>query len=147
MESPTPSAAPVRVLIVEDDLVDRMACRRAFRAAGTYQLLEAETGQQGLAMALAGEADCVLLDYNLPDLTGLEFLAGLAASRPGGDAPPVMMLTGADSATVAAEAMRRGWRTPAPRPVRGRPGACARAAGPGRPATPRACSQAAGSAG
>ena len=110
MESPTPSAAPVRVLIVEDDLVDRMACRRAFRAAGTYQLLEAETGQQGLAMALAGEADCVLLDYNLPDLTGLEFLAGLAASRPGGDAPPVMMLTGADSATVAAEAMRRGAR-------------------------------------
>jgi two-component system sensor histidine kinase UhpB len=104
------SSTPVRVLIVEDDLVDRMACRRAFRAAGGYQLLEADTGQQGLAMALSGQADCVLLDYNLPDLTGLEFLAGLAASRPGGDAPPVMMLTGADSATVAAEAMRRGAR-------------------------------------
>lgn len=113
METLSASAAPpVRVLIVEDDLVDRMACRRAFRAAGAgaFALIEADNGQDGLALALAGQADCVLLDYNLPDLTGLEFLASLAAGLPDDSAPPVMMLTGADSATVAAEAMRRGAR-------------------------------------
>ncbi|WP_228892672.1 hybrid sensor histidine kinase/response regulator [Pseudoduganella aquatica] len=112
MDKPNTAATePVRVLIVEDDMVDRMACRRAFRAAGAYALLEAETGQQGLELALSGQVDCVLLDYNLPDLTGLEFLASLAKLAGGeGAAPPVMMLTGADSATVAAEAMRRGAR-------------------------------------
>ena len=111
-DQPKPAATPpVRVLIVEDDMVDRMACRRAFRAAGAYELLEAETGQQGLELALSGQVDCVLLDYNLPDLTGLEFLASLAKLASGESAaPPVMMLTGADSATVAAEAMRRGAR-------------------------------------
>jgi signal transduction histidine kinase len=98
----------VRVLIVEDDIVDRIACRRAFAQAPGFdcELLEAESGQEGLDIALREEPDCILLDYHLPDLTGLEFLARLAAER--GEAQPnipVMMLTGADSATVAAEAM------------------------------------------
>ncbi|MES2261263.1 MAG: response regulator [Pseudomonadota bacterium] len=102
---------PLRVLIVEDDLVDRMACRRAFAAdpAAAFALIEADSGQQGLALAQSAAPDCILLDYHLPDVTGLEFLARLQAQC-GAAAPPVMMLTGADSATVAAEAMRRGAR-------------------------------------
>lgn len=109
--SPHADGAVICVLIVEDDLVDRMACRRAFAAdAGSaFELLEADSGQQGLELAQRRQPDCILLDYHLPDLTGLEFLARLNAD---GAAPttPVMMLTGADSAAVAAEAMRRGAR-------------------------------------
>jgi two-component system sensor histidine kinase UhpB len=103
------AAAALRVLIVEDDVVDRMACRRAFAAAGEFALLEADSGEQGLALAHGERPDCILLDYHLPDLTGLEFLARLAADNPG-PAIPVLMLTGADSAAVAAEAIRRGAR-------------------------------------
>jgi two-component system sensor histidine kinase UhpB len=104
------SAAPIRLLIVEDDLVDRMACRRALAAdpEHSFDVLEADTGQEGLALAAAERPDCILLDYHLPDVTGLEFLTRLAASA--GAGIPVMMLTGADSATVAAESMRRGAR-------------------------------------
>jgi two-component system sensor histidine kinase UhpB len=103
--------APIRLLIVEDDLVDRMACRRALAADPGYQfeVLEADTGQEGLALAAQLRPDCILLDYHLPDLTGLEFLTRLAAD-PALAQIPVMMLTGADSATVAAESMRRGAR-------------------------------------
>lgn len=106
-------ASAIRVLIVEDDLVDRMACRRAFAADATrsFVLLEADSGLQGLDLCLGDPPDCVLLDYHLPDLTGLEFLARLAAQTAPGELPlPVMMLTGADSAAVAAEAMRSGAR-------------------------------------
>jgi len=101
----------LRVLIVEDDVVDRLACRRAFAADRHHQfeLLEAESGQQGLDIAHRERPDCILLDYHLPDLTGLEFLARLGADR-AAHGIPVMMLTGADSAAVAAEAMRRGAR-------------------------------------
>jgi signal transduction histidine kinase len=97
----------LNVLIVEDDIVDRMACRRTFASAqeAAFTLLEADSGQHGLALAHGGRADCILLDYGLPDMSGLEFLSHLPPS-----APPVMMLTGADSAMVAAEAMRRGAR-------------------------------------
>ncbi|MDQ1812344.1 response regulator [Massilia sp. CCM 9210] len=105
------SGAPIRLLIVEDDLVDRMACRRALAADPdhAFEVFEADTGQDGLALAALRRPDCILLDYHLPDVTGLEFLTRLAGHA-GLAAIPVMMLTGADSATVAAESMRRGAR-------------------------------------
>ena len=99
----------IRVLIVEDDLVDRMACRRALAQDPDYEfvLSEAETGREGLQLAHGQKPDCVLLDYHLPDLNGLEFLAELRNDL--GEIPvPVMMLTGADNASVAVEAMKRG---------------------------------------
>lgn len=99
----------VRILVVEDDLVDRMACRRSLAQDPDYEfvLSEAETGREGLRLAHAQRPDCVLLDYHLPDLNGLEFLAELRTDL--GEIPvPVMMLTGADNASVAVEAMKRG---------------------------------------
>ncbi|MCR4304763.1 MAG: response regulator [Gallionella sp.] len=109
MTKPPMAKTQIRVLIVEDDLVDRMACRRALAQNPDYEfvLSEAETGREGLQLALAQKPDCVLLDYRLPDLNGLEFLTGLRDDL-GETLVPVMMLTGADNASVAAEAMKRG---------------------------------------
>jgi two-component system sensor histidine kinase UhpB len=104
---------PIVVLIVEDDVVDRMACRRRLggNPAGRFRLLEADGGEQGLELARTMHPDCILLDYRLPDLTGLEFLARLGADPDEAVRTiPVLMLTGADSAAVATEAMRRGAR-------------------------------------
>src|SRR5574340_590536 len=102
---------PVRVLLVEDDQIDRIACRRALVNHPDYafELIEAETGREGVQQARDRHPDLILLDYHLPDLSGLEFLAEL--QREGGEMPvPVMMLTGADNVGVAVEAMRRGAR-------------------------------------
>lgn len=105
------SAPPIRLLLVEDDKVDRIACRRVLMADPdhAFEVIEAETGQEGLDLALSMRPDCILLDYHLPDVTGLEFLTRLGAGA-GAASVPVMMLTGADSAAVAAESMRRGAR-------------------------------------
>jgi PAS domain S-box-containing protein len=103
------SKPQIRILVVEDDLVDRMACRRALAQHQNFEfvLTEAETGREGLQLAHEQKPDCVLLDYHLPDLNGLEFLAELRNDL--GEIPvPVMMLTGADNASVAVEAMKRG---------------------------------------
>ncbi len=103
------SKSQIHILIVEDDLVDRMACRRALAQDSDYEfvLAEADTGREGLQLAHEHKPDCVLLDYHLPDLTGLEFLAELQNDV--GEIPvPVMMLTGADNAAVAVEALKRG---------------------------------------
>jgi len=99
----------VHVLIVEDDMVDRMACRRALtqREECEFVISEAESGEEGLQIINSRRADCILLDYQLPDLDGMGFLEEL-----GGEAGqirfPVIMLTGADNAKVAVEAMKRG---------------------------------------
>ena len=99
----------IHILIVEDDTVDRMACRRALAQDTNFEyvLTEVENGSDGLQHAFSQKTDCVLLDYNLPDMNGLEFFTELKSNL--NDNPmPVIMLTGADNTAVAVEAIKRG---------------------------------------
>ncbi len=100
---------PIRILIVDDDMVDRLACRRALAQCPDYKyvLTEASTGREGLQSAREQKPDCILLDYHMPDMNGLEFLTEVV-DEIGEISVPVMMLTGADRASVAVEAMKRG---------------------------------------
>ena len=102
----------IRVLLVEDDAVDRMACRRALAREPGLRIFafRSRIRPGGLQLAHEQKPDCVLLDYHLPDLNGLEFLAALADDRRRYCSIPVMMLTGTDNATIAVEAMKRGAR-------------------------------------
>lgn len=99
-----------RILVVDDDQVDRMACKRALARAeglGHLEFVEASTAEDALALARTHALDCALLDYRLPDMDGIELMDQLNA--PHGDLPlAVVMLTGADDVSVAVEAMRRG---------------------------------------
>ena len=103
--------AAIRVLLVEDDAVDRLACRRALEGQSEYAfcLEEADTAQAALQRVPVETPDLILLDYHLPDMNGGEFLAELMADT-GEVAVPVIMLTGAQDITIAVEAMRRGAR-------------------------------------
>jgi diguanylate cyclase (GGDEF)-like protein/PAS domain S-box-containing protein len=101
----------IRLLLVDDDYVDRIACKQALTQHPDYvfEIMEAESGQQGLDLAQASQPDCILLDYYLPDFNGVEFLSELA--DPTGELPiPVVMLTGANNAVVAVDALKRGAR-------------------------------------
>lgn len=107
-----PSAkSTIRLLLVDDDEVDRLACKRALARHPDYDfvVLEAETGEEGLALAREEKPDCILLDHYLPDFTGVELL-GILAEETGGLAVPVVMLTGADNALLAVDALKRGAR-------------------------------------
>jgi len=87
--------APIRILMVDDDLVDRLAIRRAVEHSDLdSELTEATTA--GEAMRLleqrsANRFDCLLLDYDLPDFTGIELTRRL---RERGDLTPVILVTG-----------------------------------------------------
>jgi hypothetical protein len=99
---------PLRILIVEDSREDREVYRRLLAASGpaTFEVEERETGEAGLARLAAGGVDCLLLDYQLPDIDGLEFLAALGETN--GQRPAVILLTGHGDESVAVEAMKRG---------------------------------------
>ncbi len=92
------TVAALRILIVDDSPEDRETYRRLLRQGGetAYDFLETGSGTEGLALALGEQPDCVLLDYRLPDLDGLEFLTQLPlGERPDGrPPPPVIVLTG-----------------------------------------------------
>jgi two-component system, sensor histidine kinase and response regulator len=69
--------------------------------------MEAETGEDGLALYRKAPPNCILLDYRLPDLSGLEFLAALTG-KDGRVSLPVIMMTGEGSESLVAEAMKAG---------------------------------------
>ena len=62
-------------------------------------------GKQGVEMFKSSPYDLLVVDYQMPHKTGLEVLHDLSSSE---DAPPIIMLTGAGSESIAVEAMRRG---------------------------------------
>lgn len=100
---------PLRFLVVDDDPGHREICRRFLEQYDAYKFdfLEADLGEDGLALCQAEALDCILLDYHLPDLDGLEFLRTLAADK-GGMPVPVIMMTGDGNETLVADAMKAG---------------------------------------
>jgi signal transduction histidine kinase/CheY-like chemotaxis protein len=106
--APRPGAEPasLRVLVVDDDAVDRQAVRRALARAGVDAAVdEAEGALEALERVAAAAYDCVYLDYNIPGGDGLTLLKGI---RQAGLAVPVVMLTGHGDEQVAVELMKAG---------------------------------------
>src|SRR5574341_155085 len=96
------SVKPQRILIVDDRPEDREAYRRLIIKghSGQYIIAEADCGETGLRMCRSAPTDCLLLDYRLPDLDGLEFLARLRAEETNKEIP-VVFLTGHGNVAVA----------------------------------------------
>jgi CheY-like chemotaxis protein len=101
------ASRPLRVLVVDDDRVDRIALTRALGQTGFDVTSDEADGVIAAIDLLAGGSsfDCVLLDYNLPDGDGLTFLRGL---RGAGISVTVIMITGQQDADVATELVEAG---------------------------------------
>jgi DNA-binding NtrC family response regulator len=93
-----------RILVVDDERMIRWGLCRALEEAG-YQVDQASGGREALEIATRESPDMVLLDYRLPDLTGIDVLRGLRRSLP---RVPVVMITAHASIGGAVEAMKEG---------------------------------------
>ncbi|TCT04262.1 response regulator [Aquabacter spiritensis] len=72
------TAAPPRILVVEDDAPIRRFLRIALGSAG-FATLEAERGRTGIELAATAAPDCVVLDLGLPDMDGKAVIAAIRA--------------------------------------------------------------------
>ncbi len=68
----------IRLLIVDDNVATRYALRRRLERHG-YTVLEAGTGSDGLALIESEALDALILDVNLPDMSGFDIVRLLRA--------------------------------------------------------------------
>ena len=76
--APVPPRAPRTCLLVDDSRMIRKVARRIVESIG-YAVVEAENGEEGLARCRAAMPDLVITDWNMPVMSGIEFVTALRA--------------------------------------------------------------------
>jgi two-component system chemotaxis response regulator CheY len=97
----------MRILVVDDFPTMRRIVKTLLRQLGYTNVIEAEDGQAGLAKLKNEKIDLVLLDWNMPKMTGLELLKAMRAD----DALqqiPVVMITAEGRREDVLEAVKAG---------------------------------------
>ena len=93
-------------LIVDDSKVIRMVAKKILEEL-SFETREAADGQQALDACKESFPDAVLLDWNMPVMSGIEFLRELR-KLPGGDAPIVVFCTTENDINHIQEAIESG---------------------------------------
>jgi PAS domain S-box-containing protein len=97
---------PLKVLVVDDDEVDRLSVKRALRQAEVgAEVVEASDAEAALLQVRKAGFDCVILDYDLPGGNGLEIVERMRGAE---IATPVIVLTGHGDEQLAVALIKAG---------------------------------------
>lgn len=95
------------VLIIEDNEIDREAWTRYLKSERPdVEIVEANDCADGFSKMEKKKFDCILLDYQLPDSDGIQFLQKLLLGN--FSSAPILFLTGKGDELLAVEALRSG---------------------------------------
>ena len=98
------SAAPLRVLVIDDEPPIRKLLRVGLSAHG-YQIIEASSGKMALELLGGQPPDLIVLDLGLPDMQGHELLRTMRARN---DSVPIVVLSSRDDEAGKVQALDSG---------------------------------------
>jgi DNA-binding NtrC family response regulator len=101
----TPGSSLLRILVVDDEDSYRMGLEMALKLSHKYIPKSCNSAASAMDELKTGTFDVVILDYNMPEMSGLDLLHWMQKEKIN---TPVIMLTAAGSETIAVEAMRLG---------------------------------------
>jgi serine/threonine protein kinase len=93
-----------KILMVDDDF-EQLATAKQWLTLESHSVETASTGMKGWEMMQNSEFELVILDWDLPDINGIDVLKRFRAS---GGTTPVLMLTGRTSVDSKAEGLDCG---------------------------------------
>lgn len=94
------SEEPVKVLLIEDDVRVRELYELVLKM-DEYQVVTAETGEDGLKKASSENPDLIFLDIRLPGMSGLEVLEHLRQNEKTASIPVVILSNLDDEKTIS----------------------------------------------
>jgi diguanylate cyclase (GGDEF)-like protein len=98
----------MKILIVDDDIVDRKIIIRALGGANTYrEIVETNSVSSGLAALAQSYYDVILLDYKMPEADGIEMLYDLRSRKDLGDTA-VIMVSASEEIELALQCIEAG---------------------------------------
>jgi len=86
------ASLPKAALLCIDDDEALLECEKAFPETFGYTVVTASSGPEGLKLAGLYSFDVVIVDYNMPEMSGQEFAIAMRRLRP---LAPIIMLSGA----------------------------------------------------
>jgi DNA-binding NarL/FixJ family response regulator len=107
MDAPAKSSRKVRVLIAEDEEHIRRVLRAIVTALGAELVGEASDGEQAVALAAQKKPDVVILDINMPKVTGDQALQRILQGDP---AVIAVMMTAQDTIDAVRACLETGAR-------------------------------------
>jgi two-component system nitrogen regulation response regulator NtrX len=93
-----------RILVIDDEAEIRRSVRMILEYEG-YEVIEASSGPEGLAMAEREAPDLVFLDIKMPGMDGLDALQRIKASN---ETLPIVIISGHGTVSTAVEATKAG---------------------------------------
>jgi two-component system nitrogen regulation response regulator NtrX len=93
-----------RILVIDDEAEIRRSVRMILEYEG-YDVMEASSGPEGVALAEKESPDLVFLDVKMPGMDGLEALQRIKAAS---DSLPVVIISGHGTVSTAVEATKAG---------------------------------------
>ncbi|MBN2717971.1 MAG: response regulator [Deltaproteobacteria bacterium] len=104
MTEKTATELPAKLLVIDDDNYVRSSICMYMEDLG-YDVVEAVSGEDGLAAIAALKPDLIFCDLRMPGMDGLEVLGHVTAKSPG---TPIVVISGAGKIQDVVEALRRG---------------------------------------
>ena len=97
----------MRFLVVDDSTTMRRIIINTLTKIGYQDCTEASNGREGMERLAANGADMVITDWNMPEMSGIEFIRAIRANAATKDLPVLMVTTNAAKDDIV-EAMRSG---------------------------------------
>ena len=97
----------MQALVVDDSKAMRMILGKILREIG-FTISEAKDGRAGLEqLAASGAVDLVMVDWNMPEMNGLEFVR-IVRTVPGFEHMPLIMVTTETEMSQVVKALEAG---------------------------------------
>ena len=94
----------MKILVVDDNKDDAALIVKSLGELAEETTIS-ETGEAAINELQNGQYDCVILDYMLPDMSGLEVLQHI---RDSGNQSPILFVTGCDDKIIATKSIQSG---------------------------------------
>lgn len=97
----------MRILVVDDSSTMRRIIINTLNKLGYGEILEASNGREGIERLAANPVDLIVTDWNMPEMTGIEFIRAVRANDKTKGLPVLMVTTNAAKDDIV-EALKAG---------------------------------------